>query len=151
MRDAWTRQERQEYNTKKNEYQKQVRESETKEEYISRLNADRDQHYKKMASDREVIKAVNNRKRIDDGTFLVASFENDSEEKIYATWEKRQLNLRIRMREIRATDEAKQNRNAKDREARANETEAKKQKRLRQRRSNYYAQPDHYIRYQKCN
>ena len=93
LRDTETPEQRQIRNAKKAEYQSQVREEESQAEFIARLNADRDQHYKKMASDREVIKAVNNRKRIDDGTFLVASFENETEEKIYATWEKRQLNL----------------------------------------------------------
>ena len=68
------------------------------------------------------------------GTFLVASFENETEEKIYATWEKRQLNQRTRMNKIRATDEAKEFRNAKEREGRTNETEAEKQKRLKQKR-----------------
>ena len=35
QRDAWTTQERQAYNAKKNDYQKQVRNEETKEEYLA--------------------------------------------------------------------------------------------------------------------
>ena len=71
-----------------NDYQKQVRETETKEEYIARLDADRDQHYNKMAFDREIIIAVKNRTRIDDGTFLVATFENDTEKNLQYLGEK---------------------------------------------------------------
>ena len=71
-----------------NDYQKQVRETETKEEYIARLDADRDQHYNKMDFDHEIIIAVKNRTRNDDGTFLVATFENDTEKNLQYLGEK---------------------------------------------------------------
>lgn len=53
------------------------------------------------------------------------------------------------MQDIRSTNEAKEIRNAKEREGRTNETEAEKQKRLKQKRKNYKDHPDLYISYQK--
>ena len=107
LRDSETLEQRKSRNAKKAEYQSQVRNEETKEEYLARLKEDRDQHYNKMASDRKVVIAVNNRERFNDGTDLVAVFENEMEKKIYSTWEKRQTNQNLKCH--RKRDQSKSN------------------------------------------
>ena len=89
-RDAWTPGERQAYNAKKNEYQKEQRLNESKEDQETRLQIDRDGHWLKRQADKKVLsnfvarveKAKKDSMPAFAPPFVMPKYLNETEEKI---------------------------------------------------------------------
>ena len=89
-RDEWTLEDRQAYNAKKNEYQKEKRLNESKEDRDTRLQIDRDGHWLKRRADKKVVsnfvarveKAKKDSMPAFAPPFVMPEYLNETEEKI---------------------------------------------------------------------